>query len=74
MTDPKGRTIADLVAACDTMAMRARAERAERNRRGQLDVRNMTPAPPTLDDEGERDEVVAAVVIDMDRYQAGGAR
>lgn len=66
-------TTADVIDACYAMAMRARDERAERNRRAQLDVRNLTPEPtPTLD-EDERDEV-GAQVIEMDRYQAGGPR
>lgn len=66
MNEWKRGSTADLVAACEAMAWRAREARTERNRLAQLDARN---AEPELEVEPDPDEV-AAQVIDLDRWTA----
>lgn len=63
-------TIADLMAACDEMARRARAERNPWGRAHREHVDVVDDAPVV--DERERDEI-GAQVIALDRRSARGA-
>jgi len=74
--DAKGRTVAELQRLCEAMALRARAERQERNRQALVEMRNrpetVRPDPAHVD-EVERDEARAQIIA-LDRWTARGAR